>query len=179
MAKRAKSFYNPYRDLIGLLNRAGVDYVVVGMSGINFYAQSAKESFATYDYDLFLKPVVANAAKALKVFRESGYEVVTKEGAVTDENLKKILSQKKTIIAADPYGSTFELLFAVSGFMFSQMADDATIFTVDGVPICVGKLHKLLASKKAAGRPKDKLFLKRYAMMLKEFDKESGTRKAA
>ena len=41
MAKSVRPVYDPYADLIAGLNKAHVDYVVVGMSGINYYASSA------------------------------------------------------------------------------------------------------------------------------------------
>lgn len=67
----------------------------------------------------------------------------------------------------------FELILAVSGYTFSQMEADAVTFTTNNIPIKVGTLHKLLMSKKNAGREKDKLFLKRFEILLK--DKEKTT----
>lgn len=154
--------------MIAELDKAKVEYVLVGMAGINFYARSASEAFVTYDHDLFLKPALENVAQALKIFRKFGYETLTPNGPVTERNLKEVLRKKKTVIAANQDGIVFELLFAVSGFVFQQLAEDASVFSDDGVLIRVGRLHKLLASKKAAGRPKDIQFLKRYEMLLKE-----------
>jgi len=161
-------YEDPHSALIDRFNKSGVDYVVVGMSAINYYASSAMETFGTRDYDLFLRPAAANIAEALKIFHELGYETATTEGLVSEKSLKQIVRQKKTVLAVNPDGVTFELLFAVSGFGFQRMAGDASMFRAGEVVIRVGKLHKLLASKKAAGRPKDRLFLKRYEMILKK-----------
>ena len=54
------------------------------------------------------------------------------------------------------------------------MQADATIFHNKDVPIKVGKLNKLLMSKKIAGREKDKFFLKRYEILLKEKAEGNG-----
>jgi hypothetical protein len=72
----------------------------------------------------------------------------------------------------NPEDVAFELLFAVSGFAFDQMAVDASIFKAGEAVIRVAKLNKLLASKEAADRPKDRLFLKRYKMMLQKIPKK-------
>lgn len=66
----------------------------------------------------------------------------------------------------------FELLFSVPGFAFGQMAVDASIFKAGEVVIRVAKLNKLLASKEAADRPKDRLFLKRYKLILKKLSQK-------
>ena len=166
---RGTEHADPCAALIHCLNKAGVDYVVIGISGINYYATSATDSFGTQDYDLFLRPAISNAAKALTVFHELGYETfVADHGAVKEKDLKPILRKKRTVLAVNPDGVTFELLFAVSGFTFRQFASDVSIFKAGEVLIRVGKLHKLLASKQSAGRSKDKLFLKRYEMNLRE-----------
>lgn len=44
----------------------------------------------------------------------------------------------------------------------------AATFTVRGVPVTVGRLTKLLRSKKLAGRSKDRQFLRRYQSLLEE-----------
>lgn len=174
MVKKHKPVYNPYRDMIEELNKEKVDYVLIGMAGINFYARSAADSFVTYDHDLFLRPTIRNVGKALAVFRKCGYKTLTVDGAISERNLADALRLKKTIIAANQDGIVFEILSAVSGFVFHQMADDASIFSDDGVLVRVGKLQKLLASKKAAGRQKDLQFLKRYEMLLKERQTEAS-----
>lgn len=161
-----KKSADPWAALFDGFNKAGVDYVVIGMSGINYYARSAMETFGTQDYDLFLRPVVANAAKALEVLRDLGYEMVSGGKRVLEKDLSRIVKEKQTVLAVNPEGVTFELLFAISGFVFHQLAADAAIFRTGETLIRVGRLQKLLASKKAADRPKDRLFLKRYEMIL-------------
>lgn len=157
---------DPWATLFERFNRMGVDYVVIGMSAINYYARSAMETFGTQDYDLFLRPVVSNAAKAMGILRGLGYELVVDGKKASESDIKGIVKEKRTILAVNPQGVTFELLFAVSGFAFGQMAGDASVFRTGETLIRVAKLNKLLASKEAAGRPKDRLFLKRYKWIL-------------
>ena len=175
MAKVPKYRYDPYGEIIERFNKAGIDYVVVSMSGINYYAQSARDAFMTYDYDIFLKPAFGNVSKAIMILHKAGYETVSTEGPVSKKNLQEVVRKKKTIVAVNPEGITFELLFAVSGFTFRRFSEDASIFRSGDAVIRVAKLHKLLASKKIAGQPKDRQFLKRYEMILKERSPSSSS----
>ena len=158
---------DPYAEVIDAFNKNGVKYVVVGMSGINYYAVDAKGTFATQDFDIFINPTIGNVKKAISIFKELGYSLAVKEGELKDGAIKKTVAVKKTISATDPYGIMFEILLAVSGYRFDQMEKGAAIFLVERIPVKVAKLRKLLQSKKAAGRPKDKFFLKRYEIFLK------------
>jgi len=166
MARR--KIQNPYAELLDKFNRQGVQYVVIGMSGINYYASNASETFSTQDYDIFIKPTIDNVEKAVLILKRSNYNATTSEGEITSARIKDITRHKKTIIAADPYGIIFELLLAVSGYTFGQMKRNAKIFVAEKVPIKVGNLYDLLTSKKLAGRAKDKLFLRRFKPMLSD-----------
>jgi competence protein ComGF len=168
--KRKKEFYDPYVELIDRFNRQGISYVVVGMSGINYYASNTLETFSTQDFDIFVKPTIDNVKKSIAVFKELGYNLVPYKQPGEDWSIKDVVKNKKTILAVDSYGITFKLILSVSGFTFSQMEGNAVVFNVGNIPVKVSKLSQLLLSKKIAGRKKDKLFLKRYEMLLKEKD---------
>jgi len=71
-------------------------------------------------------------------------------------------------VATTPQGAMVELLLQVSGYPFSELAKDAATYDAQGVPVRVGRLEKLLRSKKIAGRPKDLLFLRRYPLLKEE-----------
>lgn len=157
---RKRKIYDPYAELLGMFNKGHVKYVVIGMSGINYYAASAPEAFTTQDFDIFLKPTTENIKKALIVLKNLGFDL-------SADSVKDIVKSKKTVLAVNPYGITLELLLKVSGYTFDQMSKDAVIFSAQKVPVKVARLSKLLQSKKLAGRPKDRLFLKRYELLLK------------
>lgn len=167
-----RSFQDPYRTVIDSFNRHGVRYVVVGLSGINYYAQNPRETFATLDYDLFLEPSVANVQKAIRSLKALGFHLGTQKGTFIETELKQLVRNCQTLIATTQEGIMVELLLKVSGYPFSELAKDAAIFTVRGVPIRVGRLSKLLRSKLIAGRPKDRYFLKRYQSLLEEGEEE-------
>ena len=58
---------------LSALGEAGVDFVVVGVGGINFYARMPGQVFATLDLDTLLPPVVDNLIAALRVMSRLGY----------------------------------------------------------------------------------------------------------
>ena len=159
---------DPYQAVIRALNRVGVRYIVVGMAGINYYARRPAEAFATMDYDLFLEPTLKNVRKALGQLERLGFSMGTTRGALKPRELEAVVRERRTLIATTSDGLTVELLLAVSGFTFSELAQDAATVTVRGTPITVGRLTKLLKSKQVANRPKDRQFLRRYKVMLDE-----------
>lgn len=157
---------DPYRAVIQGFNRQGVRYVVVGMAGINYYARRPDEAFSTLDYDMFLEPTLPNVEKALRGLARAGFTVGTAAGPMKDADLTGVVRERRTLVATTPDGVMVELLLKISGFPFSDLARDAATFTVRGVPVKVGRLAKLLTSKKLAGRPKDRQFLRRYRSIL-------------
>ena len=159
---------DPYRQVIARLTQRGVRYVVIGMAGINYYASTPAETFATLDYDLFIEPTLSNVGKAVRALQALGLTLGTSDGALRPEELAAVVRDQRTLVATTPDGHMVELLLKISGFPFSELARDAATVTVRGVPIKVGRLTKLLASKRLAGRPKDRQFLHRYAASLQE-----------
>lgn len=159
---------DPYRAVIQRFNQRGVRYVVIGMSGINFYAKSPATAFSTLDYDFFLEPTLRNVRKALGCLKELGFTVGTAQEILKPENIRQVVRDQRTLIASTPEGLLVELLLKVSGYPFSEMAREAKTFNAGNIPVRVGQLSKLIRSKKLAYRPKDRQFLKRYGPLLEE-----------
>lgn len=163
-----------YRAVLRRFNQTGVRYVVVGMSGINYYAKKTSQTFGTMDFDLFLDPTLNNVRKALGILEGLGFTLGTREGALgpvkklTAQKLKELARSRATFVATTPQGLMVELLLQVSGYPFSELAKDAATYDAQGIPVRVGRLEKLLRSKKIAGRPKDLLFLHRYPLLREE-----------
>lgn len=153
---------DPYGQVIQAFNRYGVKYVVIGMAGINYFAKSPRAAFATMDYDVFLDSTLPNIEKALQCLAQLEFTFGTSAGALKKGDLKEVVRTRKTLIATTPDGLMVELLLEISGYPFSELAKDAATIDVQGVPVKVGRLHKLLRSKKLAGRLKDRQFLQRY-----------------
>ncbi|MDH5566722.1 MAG: hypothetical protein OEY15_08665, partial [Myxococcales bacterium] len=58
---------------LSALVEAGVEFVVVGVGGINFYARTPSDAVATLDLDALLAPTIENLERALSVLSALGY----------------------------------------------------------------------------------------------------------
>jgi hypothetical protein len=157
---------------LSALAEAGVQFVVVGVGGINFYARTPAQSFATLDLDALLNPAVENLELALSVLSRLGYEFEAGGEPFIDLDdrviLSRIIQNGANLSALHSEASQIDLMTSISGFDYSQFAEDATAFEVAGVEIRVGRLTKLLRSKEVSGRPKDLEFLRIYRATLGE-----------
>ncbi len=164
---------DPYVEVIRDFNRNRVLYVVVGVSGINYYAKDARQLILTADYDVLLKPELANVMDAIKVMKKLGFVLTTKEGRlgrITKKSVGRIVSSGLTVVCENHHGNMVELCLQVSGFSFQQLSQNAREFRAGRTHITVGLLRDLLHSKEIANRPKDRLFLEKYRAMLTEED---------
>lgn len=165
---KKKQYQDPYQRVMDEFNRNGIRYVVVGMSGINYFAKSPRETFGTMDYDVFLEPTLKNVKQAVQILKKLDFDVGTADQTLEEKDLLPAIRNRRTLVATTPDGLMIELLLEVSGFPFSELARDAVTFTAEGIPIRVGRLEKLLQSKRLAGRPKDLKFLDRYKSLTED-----------
>jgi predicted nucleotidyltransferase len=154
------------------LAQAGVDFVLVGVGGINFYARTPAQSFATLDLDALVRPAVENLELALSVLAELGYEFEAGGEPFLDHAdplvLQRVVGNGASLSALHREVGQIDLLTSISGFDYPELSADASDFEVAGVEIRVGRLSKLLRSKEASGRPKDLEFLRVYRATLTE-----------
>jgi hypothetical protein len=151
---------------LAALGAAGVEFVVVGVGGINFYARTPAEAFATLDVDALLAPAAENLRLALAVLASLGYAFEAGGEPFVDLDdslvLRRIVENGANLTALHAESSELDLLTSISGFEYSSLSEDAAEFDVAGVRIRVGRLVKLLRSKEASGRPKDVEFLRAF-----------------
>ena len=57
---------------LAALSESDVDFVIVGVGAVNFYARTPSEAFSTLDLDALLEPTSTNLARALSVLAELG-----------------------------------------------------------------------------------------------------------
>lgn len=155
-----------FAQALSALIEAGVDFVIVGVGGINFYARTPAQAYATLDLDALLPPAAENLARALRVLAELGYVFEAGGEPFVDANdpvtLARIVERGASLAAIHSDGTELDLMTSISGFRFSELAEDATPFEIAGVEVRVGRLEKLLRSKQASGRPKDLEFLRSF-----------------
>jgi len=161
---------------LSALGEAGVDYVVVGVSGINFYARTPAQAFATLDLDALLAPAASNLARALRVLSLLGYAFEAGGEPFVDlddePTLARVVATGSSLAAIHPGVGQIDLMTSIAGFAYEELSADAIGFAVAGVEVRVGRLEKLLRSKEASGRPKDEAFLRAFAARTPE--DESG-----
>lgn len=151
---------------LAALREAGVDFVVVGVGGINFYARTPGEVFATVDLDALLRPAVENLSAALRVLSEIDYTFEAGGEPFVDladaEVLSRVVSRGAALTAIHPGEGQIDLMTSMAGFSYEEISADATPFRVSEVEVRVGSLEKLLRSKERSGRPKDVEFLRAF-----------------
>jgi hypothetical protein len=161
---------------VAALTSAGVEFILVGVGGINFYARDGAHAFATLDLDLLLAPEPGNLRRALEALSAGGFSFETGGEPFLDRNdetiLARIVAVGGRITALHEDGAQLDLMLSVQGFSYSELAVDARTFTVAGSQVRVGRLDKLLRSKQLSDRPKDREFLRHFESRAAEDDED-------
>jgi hypothetical protein len=135
---------------------------VIGVWGANYHAHSAGVIFTTEDRDLFLPTDAANELKTWMACRREGFELWS-GGEPLGEPLDAFLAEKvvsnRALVRANGNDLLIDLTLVMAGFEFEDVWARRRTFTVQGVDVPVAALSDIVASKAAAGRPKDQLFL--------------------
>jgi hypothetical protein len=150
---------------------AGIEFVVVGVGGINFYARDAGSAVATQDTDILLRPTSSNLGAALRTLHRSGFELATRGEPFVDFDDQGILGnviRAGAVIQATDGRGQLDLMLSGAGLRYDDVSSDATTFRIDDVEIRVGRLEKLLRSKELAGRAKDVEFLRMFAARMRD-----------
>jgi hypothetical protein len=159
------------------LARARVPFIVVGVTGINFYANDPSRVAVTADVDVLIAPRVEVLQAALEALAGVGFSFEAGREPfldIADEAiLRNVLARGATLQARDESGAQLDLMTSGLGLSFDDLAADAVTFRLGEVEVRVGRLEKLLRAKELAGRPKDVEFLRLYAARLREQAGES------
>jgi predicted nucleotidyltransferase len=151
-----------FPQLIRALLKAKVRFVLIGIAGANYFAETAGLVFTTQDRDLFLPPDPRNELTAWKVFRAEGLELWSGDeplGEPLDAFLAEKVVSNRALVRAQGNDLLVDLTLVMAGFEFDDVWSRRRTFKVQGVAVPVASLSDIVASKAAAGRPKDQLFL--------------------
>ncbi len=163
----------PFARLGAALNEAGVRFVTIGA---NLWARSGHTMFTTLDYDLFLPPDPENALRAWQAADAAGLDLFCGDDPLDrprDRFLaERIVERRSLVRATDGAGFDVDFALVMAGFAFEEVFDRRRTFEVEAVPIGVALLRDIVASKAAAGREKDRLFLAAHAEALKSLIEE-------
>lgn len=118
-----------------LLNREGARYVLVGRRALQLWGSAV----AGRDIEILIEPTPANAARALRALRESGF-------GLAREWLADVIAEKAvTIIGESP---RVHILTVALSVHYQDAALDAHELLLEGVPIPTASLDHLIASKR-------------------------------
>ena len=144
---------------------------MIGVSGVNHYAQTAGLLFTTQDRDLFLPLDPANELKAWQTCRAEGFELWCGNeplGEPMDRILAEQVISRRALVRADGHGLLIDLTLVMADFDFADVWPRRRVFNAEGVNVPVASLKDIVASKAAVGQPKDRLFLATHEEALRE-----------
>ena len=132
-----------YIDMLKCLNKAGVDYILVGGWAVNMYGYIR----ATVDLDIW---ILADADNAKKV-----YSAVAEFGAPVSEMKPEEFAEYGMIFQIGVAPCRVDIISKISGVSYADAVTRAVPKTIDGIPVRIISLEDLIANKKALGRAKD------------------------
>ncbi|MGQ0735060.1 MAG: hypothetical protein ACT4QD_15565 [Acidobacteriota bacterium] len=153
---------DPFAAVADALKAAAVRYVVIGVWGANYYAESAAVVFNTHDRDLFLPPDPDNLVECWSVCERAALTLMAEREPLDrprDSWLAARVIERRALTRALGTDLHLDLSLVMAGFDFEAVWAERRSFIVDGVEVPVARLHHIIQSKHAAGRDKDRLFL--------------------
>ena len=140
-----------------------VRYVLIGVSGANLYGPGGQAIFTTADLDLFLPADPDNLLNAWLASEEAALELTLGNEPLDyprDRWLAEQIIERRALTRANgPDDLQVDLTLVMTGFEFEQVWRERREFQIDGSIIPTARLTHIVASKHAADRPKDRLFL--------------------
>ena len=132
-----------YMDMLKCLNKAEVDYIMVGGWAVNMYGYVR----ATVDLDIW---ILADAENARRV-----YTALVEFGAPVAEMKPDDFAEYGMIFQIGVAPCRIDIISKISGVSYLDAVQRAVPKTIDGVEVRVISLEDLIANKKASGRAKD------------------------
>lgn len=132
-----------FRDLVVLLNKNNVDYLLVGGYAVSFHGYPR----ATIDFDVWVGANQENASKVAEVLEEFGFG--------PREEVENLLAQEGQVVRMGVPPTRLEFITSASGLDFQECLAKKVVAEIDGVQVNVIDLASLRKNKKAAGRHKD------------------------
>lgn len=132
-----------YRELLRILNRHRVKYLIVGAYAVTYYT----EPRYTKDLDIWIKPEIKNAAKLYKALKEFGAPL--QDISIEDLANKNLVYQ----IGVEPVRA--DLIMNISGVKFEPAWEHRAVADFDGVKVNIIGIKELIESKRKTRRYMD------------------------
>ena len=160
--------------LLEPLVRHGVEFVLIGgMAGI-----ARGSTYPSYDLDVVYARGRVNVSRLVAALREVGVRLRGAPPELTFPLDERAIENGANFTFITPYGD-LDVLADVAGIRsFDELVKAAEEMEVHGVSVRVASLDHLIAMKRAANRPKDKLMVEEYIVLAdlqkKAEEKEEG-----
>ena len=138
-----------YKDLLRVFDQHQVRFLVAGGFAVMLYT----EPYATKDLDVWVEPVDENAVRVFKALAEFGAPLAnaTVDDFVNPAHIYQIGAGYVRI----------DVLMNVAGLTFDEAWKRRNTVDFEGRPVPFLSREDLITAKRAAGRPRDLLQLKR------------------
>ena len=141
-------FNDDFLEYIDLLNKHGVEYVLVGGMAVNLHGYRR----STGDMDVFVNPTKANHVKLRKVHADFGMHMGEME--LVDDFMD---TKKYDVFTFGISPIQIDLMTACKGITFDEAFANAIKFSLDkNIKVSVLDYRELVITKKVAGRNRDK-----------------------
>ncbi len=170
---------NPYGDLFRILKKGKVEYVLIGLSAVNCYADDPEGMFSTGDADALLRPDPSNLLRAIRCLQRAGFllEAGGEPLGPADALLSRRLVEHRAVVRGRREdGLKVDLVLEAGGIAYSDWSGSRRFFKIEGVKVPVGSLPILIRAKENAGRDKDRKFLAFYKTELAEMLRRAAKR---
>jgi hypothetical protein len=137
--------------------------VVIGVGGLNYYAEDGSTIFPTRDRDLLLPLDPVNLVRCWEACAAVGLRLYSEREPLDRPRdlwlAERVVASRALTRASDGVELEIDLALVMAGFEFDTVWTNRRTFRVDDVDIPVARLLDIVVSKRAAGRDKDILFL--------------------
>ena len=132
-----------YLDMLKCLNKAGVDYIMVGGWAVNLHGYVR----ATIDLDIWILADQENARKVYAALGDFGAPL----GDVRPEDF----ATDGTIFQIGVAPCRIDVINKIDGVRYADASPRAILKTIEGIPVRIISREDLIVNKRASGRTKD------------------------
>ncbi len=137
-----------FRDILSAFSDAGVEYLLVGAYALAVHGLVR----GTGDIDVWVRPTSGNAARV--------YRAVLAFGAPAEQFSAEDFTKPDSVVQLGVPPLRIDIMTGISGVEFSAAWEARTTTVLDGITVPVLSRAHVVANKRAAGRPKDRLDLR-------------------
>ena len=146
-----------YKELLSILNRHRVKYLIVGAYAVIHYT----EPRYTKDIDVWIKPEIKNAVKLYQALKDFGAPL--KNITVEDFTNKDLVYQ----MGVEPV--RIDIIMGLSGVEFDRAWQNRSVANFDGIKVNITGINELIQSKIKTKRRTDMIDIEHleYRLQLK------------